>query len=182
MVWDARPEIQNEHQVARTGVFRFGDDYIDIVATVRNPSERDWGYVRYDMYDVMTREAPKFRDDTSGMRTYVYRKDRYVPVGSLPIKNLEKDLVGSLSLARNTEQPGELEFTERVMAKVSTDGQWVLGIASDNAKSVSFNLNPGTGCPPKSKLGQAGGGPGETDSYPCLSHQRFARRFVETRS
>ncbi len=39
-----------------------------------------------------------------------------------------------------------MEFTHRVMAKTSKDGRWILGIASDNATGISFNLNPNTGC------------------------------------
>jgi len=146
MEWAAPREIQDEHQVARTAVFRFGNDFIDIVATVRNCSDRDWGSDRYDMFDVMTREAPLFRDDPAGEKTYVYRKDQFVPVGGFPIKDLKKNLMGSLSLATNREAPGELQITERLMAKVSDDGEWVLGIASDNAAGISFNLDPGTGC------------------------------------
>ena len=32
------------------------------------------------------------------------------------------------------------------MAKVSRDGKWVLAIASDAGRGVSFNLQRGTGC------------------------------------
>lgn len=146
MTWSAPLDVQAEHQVARSATFRFGDDVIDITATIRNPSDRPWGHERYDMYDVMTRNAPAFRDDPRGQRTYVYRQNRWAPVGSFPIEGLEQRLTGSLSLADDPAHPGELEITERVMAKVSEDGRWVLGIASDDGNGVSFNLDPGTGC------------------------------------
>jgi len=146
MTWSAPTAVRSRHQVDRTAVYRFGQDTIDIVATVRNPTDTDWNHARYDMFDVMTRESPAFRNDPAGRRTYVYRLGKFCPVGGFPIQNLQQRLVGSLTLAKDVSRPGALEITERLMAKVSRDGQWVLGIASDNASGISFNLNPETGC------------------------------------
>ena len=146
MTWIAPLSVRRKHQVERSAIFRFGSDYIDIVATVRNGTNRAWNSERYDMFDVMSRNAPQFRHDPAGRRTFVYRTDQFVPVGTFPFRNLAKTLTGSLSFARAATKPGPLELTERLMAKVSVDGEWVLGIASDNAMGVSFNLNPGTAC------------------------------------
>ena len=146
MTWTAEPSVRRKHQVERTAVFRFGTDFIDIVGTVQNGTDRDWSAERYEMFDVMARNAPRFRHDPAGRRTFVYRTDQFVHVGEFPIRNLATTLTGSLSLAKDIARPGPLEMTERLMAKVSGDGEWVIGIASNNATGVSFNLNPGTAC------------------------------------
>jgi len=145
MEWAAPEAVQQKHQVAREARFTFGPDFIDVRATVRNPTERIWPHDRYDLYDVMTRNAPLFRDD-SGERTLVYRGRQFVSVKTFWPEGFNRDRTGSLSLAADIKNPGPRQITDRIMAKTSRDGKWVLGIASDVARGISFNLQTGTGC------------------------------------
>lgn len=145
MEWTADDAVKLQHQVDRHAKFVFGDDVIDVYATIRNPSDRAWPAVRYDLYDVMAREAPMFID-TEGVRTYVYHDGGLRTVKDVWKEHLTPSGTGSMELTQEDGSRTHLQTGDRIMAKVSADGAWVLAIASDIGGGLSFNLDAGTSC------------------------------------
>lgn len=145
MQWTADDVVKREHQVDRHAKFVFGADVIDVYATICNPSDRAWPAVRYDLYDVMCRESPAFID-TEGVRTYVYHDGGLKSIKDVWKEHLKPSGTGSMELTRADGSRTYLQMGDRIMAKVSTDGQWVLAIASDVGAGLSFNLDAGTSC------------------------------------
>jgi hypothetical protein len=143
--WEADEPFKRRWQTDFHGVVRVGKDCVDVTWTILNPTAEPWPTERYNAFDFLGGALARFHD-TEGKRTYVYVKDRFVNVNEALKGQFSPDLTGWMVLAKDRANPQSREYTERVMARTSADGDWVMAIASDVGNGATFNLQPAATC------------------------------------
>jgi len=143
--WAANDALKRRTQTDFRGQVQLVEDGLLFTFIISNPTTLSWPSERYNDFDVVAGKLPMFHDP-EGKRTYVYIKNRFVTVNEALKGQFSEDLTGWMRLANDPENPQFREYTERIMAKTSSDGKWVIGIASDIGDGVTFNLQPGTSC------------------------------------
>lgn len=143
--WNAPKELKQQERVDFEGEVIVGVDELSFRFTTRNPTTAAWGSERYNAFDVVAGKNPAFHDP-DGSRTFVRIQDQFVSLHDALRGEFSPNRTGWMVLAKDPQNPQFREYTERLMAKVSRDGRWVLAIASDSGDGATFNLNPATSC------------------------------------
>ena len=144
--WDAPEEKRREYLRAFSGEVRSNADTIDVHVCMKNPYEVDWQRSDMGLFCFQAGLADKFHDP-EGLRTYIHQDGRFVNIHDFEGDNFKPNTMGSAypDLEEGSEKWAQ-RCDARLMAKVSDDGQFVIGIASETSVSASWNLNPVGAC------------------------------------
>ena len=114
-------------------------DTIAFELHVKNVSAETWTHQQMGLFCLSSRAAPIFHD-YDAKRTYVHRGEKWMTVNeAIQGKFASHRMVSvKVRLARGD--------AKRIAAKVSKDGTFVLGLATDIAGHLSFNFNDRTAC------------------------------------
>jgi len=128
--WNAPQEQKRKLLRDFWGEVHKGKDTVDVQMFIKNPFEVDWPREDYWMFCLKCAFAEEFHD-ANGFRTYVHREGEFVNIHTFERDNFKPFAMGSCYL--NPAKDSEIYWRrcdERLMAKVSKNGRWVVGIAS----------------------------------------------------
>ena len=144
--WDAPEHIKRPHLRHFWGWLSNGKDTVDIKAHIMNTFDKPWPRVDYWMFDVTCGAAEKFHDP-NGQRTFIHRDGKFVTLNQIEGDAFEPRQTGSFMInPPEDHQHYNRRADAKLMAKVSKDGKWILGIASNRANGMSYNLHEPTSC------------------------------------
>jgi hypothetical protein len=137
--WGVSEERKRQIGLDFDGELQAREDCVEFRITARNPGEQPWEREHLSLVCCRSGSSPAF-EDYNAERTFVCRGGEFIPVARL--------LDGRFADHRMCGFPvGEGdEGYERLSAKISRDGQWVLGVAVDRAGSLSFNFQRRVSC------------------------------------
>lgn len=112
-------------------------DEITFELTVTNPGEQRWQRMPMMLFCLQCNRAPGFLD-YEAERTYVRQGGRWVTMNEVVNGEFQGHRMCGVGVGR--------DLSERIAARVSEDGTYVLGIATDIAASLSFNFQDRIAC------------------------------------
>jgi len=115
-------------------------DAIDYELHVSNVGETQWDRPRMVLFCLQCNCAPGFLD-YEAKRTFVHRDGKWITMNEVVQGKFAPHRMAGVGVRRG-QPPG----AERIAARVSEDGKFVLGIATDRATSLSFNFNDRIAC------------------------------------
>jgi len=118
-----------------------GSDTIDFELKVKNVGAEKWEKMQMTLFCLQSKDAPIFRD-YDAVRTYIHRDGKWVTINEVESGKFAPHRMVIVSV-RNPKSSGGVE---RLAAKVSEDGQYVLGLATDIAETLSFNFQNDVAC------------------------------------
>jgi len=142
--WNAPLDVKREAGVDFSGVVTAGDIEVAFEVSMTNLSDEAWKG-RSSLFCLMCGEAPLFHD-YDARRTYVYRAGRFITVNEMVGGEFAPHRMCGFPAVGPAEVDESGKKVSGFMAKVSSDGEWVLGIATDIARSVSCNFKLRTSC------------------------------------
>ena len=135
--WDESDEVKQQWGADMTGEVRPGDDELSFEVTMRNIGDKphDGGPFLFCM------QAGGHLDfqDYHGERTFVHMGDRWSSVNEMQQGEFEDHRMCGYQRQRDG-------IAHSLMARVNTEGDWVLGIALDQDGGVSSNHQPWPSC------------------------------------
>ena len=119
------------------GTVTAGVDEIEYELTVTNAGKQRWSRMPMILFCLQCNRAPGFLD-YDAVRTYVRRGGSWVTMNEVVEGKFQDHRMCGVGAARGA--------AERIAARVSEDGAYVLGIATDIATSLSFNFQDRIAC------------------------------------
>lgn len=123
-----------------SGAVSAQEDTIDYELTVRNVGAEQWGRQRMLLFCLQCYRAEGMRD-YEATRTFVHRDGQWVSMNEVVEGTFESHRMCGVGVRQ-----GQKAGYERLAARVSEDATSVLGIATDNAVSLSFNFQDSAAC------------------------------------
>lgn len=114
-------------------------DVIEYSLTARNVGDTPWRGGRLALICFKAPESPDFVD-VEAERTWVRRDGRWVTMGEVVGHQFAEHRMCGIGVG---DAP---DLAEPIAAKVSRDGRYVVAIATQPARSLSFNFTPTTNC------------------------------------
>ncbi len=144
--WEAPEGTRRKYLREFWGEVSATADTVDVSVHMKNTFDAEWPQNDRLLFCLQSAFADKFHDP-EGFRTYVHRDGDFVNIRTFEGTGFKANAMGSA-------YPGPPKDSEkwvrrcdaRLMAKVSLDGKYVLGIASDRGENASWNLDPITAC------------------------------------
>ncbi len=143
--WEADRSVKTAKQTDFRAEVTTAADEVAFTFHITNPTDSAWTSERYNAFDVICGRIPGLRDP-EGTRTFVYVNDRFVSVKEALGDQLQPGQASWMVLRGSHQAPDFRQYTHRLMARTSEDGQWVVAIASDTGDGATFNLDPDTSC------------------------------------
>lgn len=122
------------------GTITAGEDMVDFELTVKNVGPETWRSERMVLFCLQSKGVPMFFD-YEAQRTFVRKGDRWITMNEIVSGKFESHRMCGVAV-----QQGGPAGAERLAAKVSKDGKFVLGLATDIAASLSFNFQEVASC------------------------------------
>jgi len=142
--WDGPEELKKRLRLDYWGRVKAGADVIEFELTGKNVGDKPWGEEPWGgvliLFCFQSGGNPEFHD-YEARRTYCRRDGRWITMNEVVGGKFKPHRMCGFRFKRDGK-PG----AERLAAKVSKDGQWALGIATDIAGSLSFNFQLRASC------------------------------------
>jgi len=142
--WTPSEDLKEEAGVAYWGEIRAGEDGVEFAITRQNLSGKPWENDQASLFCLISADAPPFHD-IDGVRTYALKDDLFQSVNQLVESRFQAHRMCGFPVRTAPGGPKE-GATERLMAKISRDAQWALGIATDISGHLSCNHQPHVSC------------------------------------
>lgn len=139
--WNAPDEIKRQRRLDYWGWLKPGLDVIEYELTGKNVGDKAWGEAPWggvlSLICLGAGGNPDFHD-YEAQRTFVRKGDRWVTMNEIAAGKFADHRMCGIGVNPGAAEP--------LAAKVSTDGHWVMGIATDIAGSLSFNFQLQASC------------------------------------
>ena len=122
------------------GEVRANRDTIDYELRVKNVGDKAWTRMPMSLFCLQCGKADGFRD-YEAKRTFVRKAGSWTTMNTVVAGKFAPHRMCGVSV-RQGDKPGY----ERLAARVSEDGRYVIGIATDCASSLSFNFHNRIAC------------------------------------
>lgn len=142
--WDDAETEQPEAGVAYRGEIAAGEDALEFRVLRMNHSPSAWNNDQGSLFCLRSAEAPLFHD-IDGVRTYAFQDGIFQTVNQLVDACFVAHRMCRFPV-RTAPGASGVGSAERLMAKISKDGRWVLGIATDVCGWLSCNHQPKVSC------------------------------------
>lgn len=142
--WDAPDDLKRKHRLDYWGRLAPGLDTIDFELTGKNVGDKPWGEQPWSgVLSLICLGAGANADfhDYDAQRTFVRRGDRWITMNEVVEGKFAPHRMAGVAV-----DSGQASGAERLAAKLSVDGRWVTGIATDAATSLSFNFQLPASC------------------------------------
>ena len=123
------------------GAVTAGKDSIEYQLRVTNAGDHPWERERMILFCMQCNGAPGFLDYMAE-RTFVRRDGQWVTMREVVKGTFADHRMCGVGVTATGEGKG----TERIAARISKDGRFVIGIATDRASSLSFNFQDRIAC------------------------------------
>jgi hypothetical protein len=138
--WEASEDLKRKVGLDFWGEYTAHGDHLDFTITGRNVGTVAWDRPRLSLVCLISGGAPLFID-YEARRTFVHRGQNFVTMNEIVDGKFAPHRMCGIGVSRGGDEP-----VSRLAAKVSADGEWVLGLAVDCAGSLSFNFQERTSC------------------------------------
>lgn len=143
--WSPPPETRSQIGIAYESEIEARADEVEFSIARRNLSESSWKDREVgSLFCFMSRDASLFHD-IDGVRSYALKDDIFQSVNQLVNSRFMHHRMCSFPVRTSPEGPKE-NACERLMAKISRDAEWVVGIATNIAGWISCNQQPQVSC------------------------------------
>lgn len=119
-----------------------GRDTIDFELRIKNVGAEQWGYKKMTLFCLQSKDANTFWD-YDAKRTFIRKGGKWVTVNEVVEGKFKSHRMVVIGVTRKGGADGK---PDRLVAKVSEDGRFVLGLVADNAGTVSFNFQKRVSC------------------------------------
>ncbi|MBI2194793.1 MAG: hypothetical protein HYU36_22660 [Planctomycetes bacterium] len=142
--WRPSDDLRATAGVFYEGEIRASEDDVSFRVRRANLSSADWSSSQGSLFCLRSGAAAPFHD-LDGVRTYALKGGMFQSVCQLVNARFAGHRMCRFPVR---SAPGEeaADACERLMAKISRDGRWVLGIATDRCGCLSCNHQPAVSC------------------------------------
>lgn len=142
--WEPSEDLKEETGVAYRAEVRAAQDEVEFVVVRRNLSAAAWENDQASLFCLISADAPPFHD-IDGVRTYALKDGLFQSVNQLVDSRFPAHRMCGfpVRIGPGDDREGAVG---RLMAKISRDAQWVLGLATDIGGHLSCNHQPRVSC------------------------------------
>jgi hypothetical protein len=142
--WEPPESLRKEAGVAYQGEVSAAAGEVEFRVTRQNLSEQAWKSDQASLFCLISADAATFHD-IDGVRTYALKDGIFQSVSQLVNSRFAAHRMCGFPVRTGPGGP-QASAVERLMAKISRDGDWVFGLATDIAGHLSCNHQPQVSC------------------------------------
>jgi hypothetical protein len=142
--WHAPDELKKKYRLDYWGRLKPGDDNIEYELTGKNVGDKAWGEKPWGgVLSLICLGAGGNSDfhDYDAKKTFIRKEGRWITMNEVIGGKFQPHRMAGIAVKREGKAGAE-----RLAAKVSNDDEWVSGIATDIAGSLSFNFQLRVSC------------------------------------